>query len=115
MHKTRVLFVALFFIAATWAANAVCSLPGYFDAATCTGAGGDWASDKCFSIFLRNASELLGDGLGNENGLCESFELCVYSPNIGAYQGEGTFTDIGTIASGTVQGVYLIQYATNGQ
>jgi len=37
--------------------------------------------------FLVNATERLFDERGNDNGLCESDESCVYSPNIGAYQG----------------------------
>lgn len=99
---------------ATWAASSVCSFPGYFNSGDCIGGGGDWSTSKCYSVFLRNAHELLGDGLGNENGVCESYELCLYSPNIGAYQGEGSLTAIGAITNGTVQGVYLLQYATNG-
>jgi hypothetical protein len=39
--------------------------------------------------FLRNAIEIDGDGIGNENGLCEANEDCIYAPNIGADQGEG--------------------------
>jgi hypothetical protein len=38
--------------------------------------------------FLRNAVEIVLDGMGNDNGLCESDETCLYSPNIGYYMGE---------------------------
>lgn len=38
--------------------------------------------------FLAHANEIFGDGIGNDNGLCESNETCVYNPNIGAYQGQ---------------------------
>lgn len=39
--------------------------------------------------FLRNAIEIDGDGVGNDNSLCEASEDCIYAPNIGADQGEG--------------------------
>lgn len=42
--------------------------------------------------FLRNAIEIDGDGIGNDNSLCEANEDCVYAPNIGADQGEGRFS-----------------------
>lgn len=41
------------------------------------------------SVFLRNAIEILNDGVGNENGLCEANEDCLYTPNISSYQGHG--------------------------
>ena len=100
---------------AFWASNAVCSYPGYFDSASCTGAGGDWATAKCFSVVLGNAYEFIGDNIGNENGLCESDEQCIYSPNIGSYQGEGTLNSAGSFTDGSVQGVNLLQWGTNGQ
>lgn len=39
--------------------------------------------------FMKYAIEIDGDNIGNDNGLCESFESCVYAPNIGSFQGEG--------------------------
>ncbi len=44
----------------------------------------------CVTTFLRNAVEIFGDGVGNENGICESSEECLYTPNIGAYQGHSS-------------------------
>ena len=41
--------------------------------------------------FLLNAREIINDEIGNENGVCESNEACIYSPNVGAYQGQGDF------------------------
>ena len=38
--------------------------------------------------FLKGASEVLFDGLGDEDGLCESGEACTLDPNLGAHQGE---------------------------
>ncbi len=40
--------------------------------------------------YLRATAEILGDGLGNEDGWCDASEECLLSPNIGAYQGRGT-------------------------
>jgi len=37
--------------------------------------------------FLVHAVELLDDGVGNDNGLCESGEDCLYTPNFGSDQG----------------------------
>lgn len=46
-------------------------------------------SDGSRAVFYPGASERLGDGVGNDNGLCESGEDCTAEPNFGAYQGEG--------------------------
>ena len=66
--------------------------------------------------FLINAQEIIGDGLGNDNGLCESGEACLYSPNFGAYQGEGDYKNNGTCVfqNGTVTNVIMYAYPTNG-
>jgi hypothetical protein len=83
-------------------------------------------SDSSTVTSLRNARELLFDGVGNDNGICESNEDCLYTPNIGAYQGHGnlskadassttnsnTCSDIGS--GGTIQNVKLFKYETNG-
>ena len=78
------------------------------------------------TTFLRNTVEILGDGIGDDDGFCESNEDCLFTPNIGAYQGHGnivsaslttsgtsyTCADIGT--GGTIQNVKLYKYETNG-
>lgn len=46
-------------------------------------------SNVCGIYHLRNATEIIGDAKGNENGLCESKEDCLFTPNLGAYQGHG--------------------------
>lgn len=78
------------------------------------------------STFLRKAVEIIGDGIGDEDGLCESSEACIYQPNFGAYMGEGTIKfgnydstcDSGesccTFSNGTVTGVTMYGYPTNG-
>lgn len=66
--------------------------------------------------FLTNAAEIIGDGLGNENSLCESGESCIYNPNFGAYQGEGDFYTQGTCTfqNGTISNVKLYSYPIIG-
>lgn len=68
--------------------------------------------------FLRNSVELLNDGVGNDNGLCEANEDCLLTPNHGAYQGHGNLIPASTASSGcadvTSQGIKLYQYETNG-
>jgi hypothetical protein len=66
--------------------------------------------------FLTHAQEVLLDGIGNDNGLCESNESCIYTPNFGAYQGEGDYYSNGTclFQDGTVSGVNVYAYPVNG-
>ncbi|MCM2322992.1 MAG: hypothetical protein NDJ90_06985 [Oligoflexia bacterium] len=80
-------------------------------------AGGNVVTvDQRARTFLRNAFELQGDGEGNDNGLCESGEACLYAPNFGAYQGEGDYRTRGTcqFQNGTISDVRLFAYPTNG-
>ena len=79
--------------------------------------GATWNSglSTCTTTFLRNAVEIFGDGIGNENGLCESNETCLYTPNIGSYQGEGSLISAGAFSDGAIlTGITLMQYGTNG-
>jgi len=79
-------------------------------------------SDASTTTYLEHAIELPFDGQGNENGLCESNEHCLYMPNLGSYQGHGdrvaasstanACADIGS--GGTVENVTLWQYQING-
>ncbi len=88
------------------------------DQAACTALvpGSVWnAADDCRSTYLRNATEIIGDNIGNDNGLCESDETCLFTPNIGSYQGHGGLTTAGTFTDGdTLTGITLRQYLTNG-
>lgn len=61
-----------------------------FDGRTCSGSlrGNDTLTVSSIT-FMKYAIEIDGDDIGNDNGLCESNEECIYTPNIGAYQGEG--------------------------
>ncbi|KPJ96460.1 MAG: hypothetical protein AMJ53_00655 [Gammaproteobacteria bacterium SG8_11] len=80
-------------------------------------AGSKWnpLNSVCTSVLLRNAIEIFGDEIGNDNGLCESNETCLYTPNIGSYQGHGTLIPAGTIGmGGSIENVTLVQYEING-
>jgi len=68
----------------------------------------------CESVVLRNAVEILDDGIGNENGLCESDETCLFTPNVGSYQGHGNLIPAGTFVDGIISGVTLLRYESNG-
>ena len=75
--------------------------------------------------MLRNAVEIVGDGIGDDDGFCENDEACIYTPNIGVYQGHGnlilssqassttkTCPDPGS--ADTVKNVTLYKYENNG-
>ena len=76
------------------------------------------------NTFLRNAYEILGDGIGNENGLCESNENCIYTPNIGFYQGHGELVAASKVTSstnscsdiptGSISNIKLFKFEVNG-
>ena len=69
-------------------------------------------SDASTTTYLRNASEIIGTG-GNDNGLCETDETCLFTPNIGSYQGHGSLVDAG-FTPGTLTGITLMEYPING-
>jgi hypothetical protein len=57
------------------------------------------------------------DEIGDDDGLCESNEACIYSPNFGVYQGHGDYLVGGTCTfqNGTVTGVQMYAYPNNGR
>lgn len=75
-----------------------------------------WSSGSV--TVLRNSVEIIGDGIGNDNGFCEAKEDCIYTPNMGAYQGHGNLVKSSTLSGGcadvTSLGIGLYQYETNG-
>ncbi|MCM2324128.1 MAG: right-handed parallel beta-helix repeat-containing protein [Oligoflexia bacterium] len=99
--------------------NGVTDNDPFVPGATCPAAAhGNVASVDLYTTprtFLRNAIELQGDERGNDNGLCETGEACLYTPNFGAYQGEGDYLGNGPclFQNGTVSGVTLYAYPTN--
>jgi hypothetical protein len=89
--------------------------PSQSDCLTIPGAVWDSATSSCTSTFLRHAMEIAGDGIGNDNGLCESGEACLFTPNIGAYQGHGTLQSAGTFVNGALTDITLWRYSDNGR
>ena len=66
--------------------------------------------------YLRNAVEISGDSIGNDNYLCESGETCLYTPNIGSYQGHGALLPAGSIGTaGILKNITLVRYELNGR
>ena len=76
--------------------------------------GSTYNGADCETTFLRNSVEIQNDGIGNDNTLCESGESCLYTPNIGSYQGHGNLVSAGTFTAGTLTGITLMKYGTNG-
>ena len=64
-------------------------------------------------VFLVSALEILDDGLGDDDGYCESQERCLHLPNAGAYQGHGALEEL-PLGDGAVMGVELWRFADNG-
>lgn len=74
-------------------------------AASCTTSG-----DVCVQRYLSNASEILLDGKGDDDGLCEKNEDCFYTPNIGAYQGHGDLIGVCNYDVGSGINVYGFEF-----
>ncbi len=77
-------------------------------------AGATLNGGNCQTTYLRHAVEILGDGIGNDNLLCESGETCLYTPNIGSYQGHGNLISAGTYSDSSLTGITLLKYESNG-
>jgi|GEM_PF-6191074 len=76
--------------------------------------------NSCKTVALANAYEILEDGIGNDNLLCESGEACVFAPNLGSYQGEGRLVLKEAHVSRTqgnvkLENIDLYVYEKNGQ
>lgn len=70
------------------------------------------------TTFIKYAVEAPWSSAGNSNGLCEANEECIYTPNIGGYQGEGDPRDSGnyctTLPGATVPNVKMYVYPVTG-
>ena len=67
------------------------------------------------NTYLQHAFEIVGDEIGDDNGLCESNESCIYSPNPGAYQGHGDYrSKTCAFQNGTISNVKMYAYPNNG-
>ena len=95
----------------------------YVAGAICPSAswGNKSATDQSGRTYLLNAMEIVDpftsgySNTGNHNGLCESNEVCIYTPNFGAYQGEGTLQPCTFVQNGgAVTGVTMYGYSGNG-
>jgi len=66
--------------------------------------------------FVRNATEIMFDGAGDDDGMCENGEACIYNPNFGVYQGSGNpMTQSCNFTNATVSGVTMHAYPVNGE
>jgi hypothetical protein len=66
---------------------------------------------------LLRAVEIINDLKGDDDGLCESGENCIMTPNIGAYQGQhdgGVDKIACDFQDGTVSNVELFRFNVNG-
>ena len=72
-------------------------------------------SDASTTTALNHAIEILNDDIGNDNGLCESSETCLYTPNIGSYSGHGDLVSAGSFSNGTIFNVQLMRFTSNGR
>ena len=104
------------FITHVWDVSSASTPPGSSSACDAIVPGSKYSlvGDYCFTNYLRGAVEIADDGVGNDNALCESGETCLYTPNIGDYQGSGNLISAGTFTNGTVTGVTLLKYESNG-
>ncbi|HVY32078.1 MAG TPA: right-handed parallel beta-helix repeat-containing protein [Polyangiaceae bacterium] len=70
--------------------------------------------NRCESTFLKHAWELIDDGKGDDDGLCESDETCEIARNIGGYQGHGAWVTAGAFVDGTLENITLLMRQDNG-
>ena len=77
-------------------------------------ADGDQNLTNSSTTYLKNAVEIIGTG-GNDNGLCEAGETCLYTPNFGAYQGQGPAYLCTFAPNGGVNGVTMYGNLVNGR
>jgi len=96
-----------------WANNGTC--PALTNSVTASNVVTDAAGRKYLAYAVEVMDPWLNPG-GNFDGLCESNEVCVFTPNIGSYQGSG---DISTTTPCTMAGangvvnVTIYAYPTN--
>ncbi|MCB0356022.1 MAG: hypothetical protein KDD40_03390, partial [Bdellovibrionales bacterium] len=100
--------------------DGVSANPNYNNSGTCST---QLDGNKAFTItrtvnqtFLVYAVEIILDDIGDDDGLCESDEACIYSPNFGSYQGHGDFYQSSScnITDGSVSNVKIYAYPNNG-
>lgn len=76
---------------------------------------GSATSSAAGKTFLRNAIEIIEDAVGDDNGLCEANEDCLWAPNIGSYQGYSTptagYCNLGDGAGSELDGIRIFKYS----
>ena len=72
------------------------------------------SSDNTQLSFLENAVEPFNDDSGNDNGICESGEKCLFTPNIGSYQGHDSTQAISD-PFWENEGIMLDEFLVNGR
>ena len=78
------------------------------------------ATDRSGRTYLLNAMEIVDpftpgySNSGNHNGLCETGETCIYTPNFGSYQGDGALKLCTFVSSGGLTGITMYGYVSNG-
>jgi hypothetical protein len=75
--------------------------------------GNTTLQDDTGQLYLKNAVEFLGDGTGDDDGLCENGDRCLYTPNFGAYQGHGQKIHC-VFQDGVISSVKLQAHLWNG-
>ncbi|MCC7441858.1 MAG: hypothetical protein IT285_09500 [Bdellovibrionales bacterium] len=90
--------------------------PPLLDGAACPVDGSATLSDiSASTTYLRAAVEIPFDFKGNDNGLCESDEACLYTPNYGSYQGTGDlYANRCAFTDGFLANIALYGYPMNG-
>jgi hypothetical protein len=68
----------------------------------------------CETTHLEHAYERMGDRIGNDNGLCESGEHCIWVRNIGSYQGHGALVEAPGFVEGVLTQITMWTYENNG-
>lgn len=102
----------------------------YKSKASCESNGGTWAgldsdltvpSMTSAKFFLKNAVEINDptspgySTTGNHNGLCESGESCLFTANLGSYQGHGDLSSCNfSSLGGEVSNVSIWGFSSNG-
>ncbi len=75
--------------------------------------GSVFGGATCETTFLLDAVEISDDGIGDDDGLCSSGESCLWTPNLGAYQGHGSLVPQG-FSPGVLTGITLWSWSANG-
>jgi hypothetical protein len=91
--------------------------PGWSNGIEISGNGinGCESGESCVQRYLTNAIEYLAVSTGDLDGLCESGEACIYTPNFGAYQGHGSIVGPCIFSAGDVANVQMYSWQTNGR